>query len=636
MKRPSRHFRSVSRPAVAALVLFCVALAFPPQAYAQLQQARDAVSVRAVAAKSTLRPGDQLVIAVVYQHRSGFHSWPNEPVVPPELGAFTPIPTTLELVSVPDGSEVHPFQWPTPVSVEVNYTGTPIELLSFVDETIAYVPVDLSPTQPLGEFAVQLRAGYQACDDRLCYPPQTVELNVPLQVIAADVEAAIELNEPELFAGFGLGETDASSALLRPVSMNVFGWQFTFNPRGPVGVSLLLLIAAVGGLVLNFTPCVLPVIPIKIIGISQASEDPKRLLLLGLVMSLGVVAFWIALGGAIAFVAGFSAISSLFQTSWFAPLVGVVVAVMAGGMMGLFDFKLPQSIYRLNPGQDSLPGSFAFGILTAVLSTPCTAPFMAGASAWAATQAPATTLSTFGAIGAGMAVPYLLLSARPGWVKKMPKTGPASVLVKQVMGLLMFAVAAFFLGTSISAWLHQAPDPPSRFYWWIVCGFIVAACAWTAYRTFSITESRGRRVSVGVFTTGISAVCIWLAVGFSSAGPIAWTYYTVERFEVSAERGDVIVLDFTAEWCLNCKALEHGVLHREEIVSLLNGPGVTPMRIDLTGDNPPGKEKLSELEWVGIPLLAVYGPDAGYDNPIKYDSYTVGMVRDAVRRVGGR
>jgi thiol:disulfide interchange protein len=124
-----------------------------------------------------------------------------------------------------------------------------------------------------------------------------------------------------------------------------------------------------------------------------------------------------------------------------------------------------------------------------------------------------------------------------------------------------------------------------------------------------------------------------MTVGFSSEGPIDWTYYTPERFEDSVQRGEVIVLDFTAEWCLNCKALEHGVLFRDEVVEVLNSPGVTPMRIDLTGDNPPGKAKLAELEWVGIPLLAIYGPEIGYDEPIKYDSYTVGMVRDAIDRV---
>ena len=635
MTNATKQRRIAVRPVAALLGAGCFVLASTPDISAQPQRGRDAVTVRAVAAKSTLRPGDQIVIAVVYDHQPGYHSWPNEPVIPPELGSFTPIPTTLEIVSAPDGAEVHPVQWPTPVPVTVNYTGTPIELLSFVDAAIAYVSLDLAPTQPLGELSVALNAGYQACDDRLCYPPQTVNLTVPLQVIAADVEAAIELNEPELFTEFGLTGYGTSTGVLRPVSMNVFGWSFTFDPRGPAGMALLLLVAAIGGLVLNFTPCVLPVIPIKIIGLSRASDDPSRLLQLGLVMFLGVVAFWIGLGGAIAFVSGFGAISSLFQTGWFAPIVGVIVAVMAGGMMGLFDFRLPQFIYRIDPGQESLPGSFGFGILTAVLSTPCTAPFMAGASAWAATQAPATTLSTFGAIGVGMAVPYLLLSARPSLVQKVPKTGPASVVIKQVMGLLMLAVAAFFLGTSFSAWLQRAPDPPSRLYWWLVCGFIVVACGWTAYRTFAITKSSAQRSVVGLVTLGVSLVCLWAAVSFSSHGPIDWEYYTEQRFDEAVRRDDVIVLDFTAEWCLNCKALEHGVLHRDEIVVLLNGPGVTPMRIDLTGDNPPGKAKLTELEWVGIPLLAIYGPEIGYDDPIKYDSYTVRMVLAAVQRAGG-
>ena len=613
----------------------CLLPAAPRDMTAQLQRGRDAVTVRAVAAKSILRPGDQVVIAVVYQHGPGYHSWPNEPVIPPELGPFTPIPTTLQITAVPEGAELHPIQWPVPVPVAVNYTGTPLELLSYVDAAIAYLSLDLSPDQPLGEFEVGLSAGYQACDDRLCYPPQTVRLGIPLRVIAADVAAEIELNEPELFAGFGLSGYRASTAVPRSVSMNVFGWSFTFNAGGPAGLALLLLVAAVGGLALNFTPCVLPVIPIKIMGLSRASGNSSRLLLLGIVMSLGVVAFWIGLGGAIAFVSGFGAISSLFQTAWFAPTVGIVVAVMAGGMMGLFDFRLPQFVYKLNPGEESLPGSFAFGILTAVLSTPCTAPFMAGASAWAAMQSPGTTLATFGAIGVGMALPYLLLSARPGWVKKVPKTGPASVLVKQVMGLLMFAVAAFFLGLSIAAWLQHPPDPPSRLYWWVVAGFILAACGWTAYRTVAITRSSVTRSVVGLVSLAVSLVSLGLATSFSSHGPINWTYYTPQRFDQAARRGEVIVLDFTAEWCLNCKALEHGVLFREEIVNLLNGPGVIPMRIDLTGDNPPGKEKLAELEWVGIPLLAIYGPETGYEEPIKYDSYTVGMIRDAVRQVSG-
>jgi len=204
--------------------------------------------------------------------------------------------------------------------------------------------------------------------------------------------------------------------------------------------------------------------------------------------------------------------------------------------------------------------------------------------------------------------------------------------VKQVIGLLMLAVAVFFIGTWLSVALAQPSDPPSRAFWWAVAGCVAAACAWLAYRTFSLTTSKPHRVVVAAVALVFALTSLSLARDLSSHGPIDWVYYTPERFAEAQGRGDVIVLDFTAEWCLNCKALEAGVLHQEEIVELLAHRDVVPMRVDLTTDNPPGRAKLAELRWVGIPLLAVYGPARGYSEPLRFDSYTVAMVRDAVAR----
>ena len=95
-------------------------------------------------------------------------------------------------------------------------------------------------------------------------------------------------------------------------------------------------------------------------------------------------------------------------------------------------------------------GSFLFGVMTAVLATPCTAPFMGAAAAWAVKQPGLTTLATFSAIGVGMSLPYLFLSAFPQLVERMPKTGPASELIKQIMGLLLLAAASYFIGAGIS------------------------------------------------------------------------------------------------------------------------------------------------------------------------------------------
>jgi thiol:disulfide interchange protein DsbD len=616
----------------AVVVAVAAGLAAPPLAHAQVEGGADSVEVRAVPAREVVRPGDLVPIAVVLDHADGFHSWPNRPVLPPPYRDLIPIPTTIEVTTLPTGATVSAIQWPPPVSVRVRYTGRPVDLLAYTGETVAYVPVTLAAEQPEGPADIGLAVRYQACDERLCYPPRDVVLTVPVRVAAADAPVDAAVTEPGLFREFALEGFRLPRGVGIPAYLSVFGWSVTFEPAGPIGLGLLLAAAALGGLLLNFTPCVLPLVPIKILGLQSAAARPARLALLGGAMGAGVVAFWLGLGAAIAFITGFDAISSLFQTGWFAPVVGVIVAAAGLAMLGTFSVRLPQGIYRIDPSAESVAGSLGFGVMTAVLSTPCTAPFMAGAAAWAVLQRPSVTLATFTAIGAGMALPYVLLTARPGLLTRLPRTGPGSVLLKQVIGLVMLAVAAFFIGSAVSAALQRQPDPPSRGFWWVVGAFVVVALAWMVYRVPRATTSRPWRLTLqsgavlGMLGTFVTVPAL------ASHGPIDWVPYTPERFAEARGRGSVIVMDFTAEWCLNCKALEAGVLHTERVVDVLESPGVVPMRVDLTTENLAGQAKLKELGWVGIPLLAVFGPGVGYEAPIRYDSYTARLIEDAVAR----
>ena len=96
------------------------------------------------------------------------------------------------------------------------------------------------------------------------------------------------------------------------------------------------------------------------------------------------------------------------------------------------------------------------------------------------------------------------------------------------------------------------------------------------------------------------------------------------------------LIDFTAEWCLNCKTLEKSVLHRPEIIKLLDDPKVVPIKVDLTGNNPAGRQLLQDMGSVGIPFLAVLGPGTKYaDGKLTFDSYTVSAVSEALRKAGG-
>ena len=421
---------------------------------------------------------------------------------------------------------------------------------------------------------------------------------------------------------------------LDEVSFNVFGWKFSIDPNSVLGMALLLLVASVAGFILNLTPCVLPVVPLKIMGLSQSTGNRARCFYLGLVMSMGVVSFFVAIGGAIAFISGFSAISSLFQTGWFGILVGVVIAGLALGMFGAFTTQLPQWVYRITPRHDSTVGSFGWGVMIAVLSTPCTGPFMGAASAWATRQTPALTMMTFGAIGIGMALPYLILAANPKWISKVPRTGPASELVKQVMGLFLLGIAIFFIGSGIGPYITQPPEPAWVGYWWAAGAFGVLASGWLAYRTIMITRRLVPR-AIWVGLAGfVAMISVLVAVKFTDHGPIDWEYYTPAVRVDAIERGDVLVTDFTASWCLNCKAIEAAVLFNPRVANVLNGAGVTAIKVDLTGKNEVGSELHEKFNWVGIPLLVIEGPEL--DEPIRFgDGYTVEMVLRAIERAGG-
>jgi suppressor for copper-sensitivity B len=224
----------------------------------------------------------------------------------------------------------------------------------------------------------------------------------------------------------------------------------------------------------------------------------------------------------------------------------------------------------------------------------------------------------------------LILSAYPNLANRMPKAGPASELVKQVMGLFMLAAAAYFFGVGISALLNSPPNPPSKVYWWPVMGLIAAGGIWMAYRTLRLASKKIIRTGFVCLGLVLVALPIWGAVRLSQEGPIKWIYYTPARFETAIEQRKTVLMDFTAEWCLNCKVLEESVLHDQRVVNLLEQENIVPMKVDITANNPAGKAKLKEAGSLTVPLLVVFSP--GGSPVFKGDFYTVEQVLDAVKQ----
>ncbi len=599
----------------------------------------DKVTVRVVPAVSAAEPGARFAVAVVIDHAPGWHTHTNAPVVPASWAGFVPIPTTIDLKPSP-GLSVGPIQWPEVHEIRIDLAGTgrPEPYPVFEGTAVAFIPVEIDESAS-GEVSLAIEVELQACDDVGCLIPETYPFEVRIPIAAGEPTdtALFTAFDASVFADRDRWGAQPPSPPPGPSGRSFFGITLP-SADGAAGVAIVALLAAVGGFILNLTPCVLPVIPIKVLTISQHAGSPGRSLALGLWMALGVIAFWVGIGLPMALFASVTDPSRIFGVWWVTLGIGLLIGAMGVGIMGAFSINLPRSVYAINPKADSAWGSFVFGVMTAVLGLPCFG-FVAGALlAGAAALPPGVVMVIFTALGVGMASPYLVLSANPKLLARVPRTGPASELVKQVMGLLLLAAAAYFVGSGLLAILSERPGGLLALpwyvrvlHWWVIAAFVLVAAAWLLRRTFAITASPGRRGAFSAIALALAGSSVFVAVDMSgTARDNFWVAFDPHLWAETRTSGRVVVIDFTAEWCLNCKALKAAVLNREPVKSRLRAAGVLPLTADLTSTSAPGWTTLRDLGQTGIPLLVIDGP--GLSEPWLSNAYTAQQVMETLDR----
>jgi len=625
------------RPLFRFLVLGLLLLASAAPARAQNEVRTSSVSQRVKA-----HPGDQFAVAVIMDFADKWHAWPNKPVIPEGFEDLTAIPTEVSVAPspvMPAWLRVHTAfaQFPTPHEAEV----TGVKVLAYSDRAVIYIPVELAPDAPLGSLTIPLVIDYQACNDTQCLQPATDPVPVTIEVVAAD--QPIEQAHSDLFTGFEpavfarikagdlppdgpAGRASTGGLAGKPAGIQVDFFGATFS----VGRVAIFLICFVAGLLMNFTPCVLPVIPIKILSLQSQAKDPGKLLLFGTVYCLGIVALFAAIGGLV-FALGLS-FGQWFSYWWVTTPLAIFIAVMAFAMMGFFTINLPQSVYALNPSHDTIAGNFGMGVLTGVLSTPCTGPMFGAAFAWAASEPPAIGMSAICTMGVGMAFPYAILMLFPGLLNRMPRGGPGGELLKQVMGLFMLAVAAYLFTNVVVA----------RWPFWIVGGLAGVASLW-----WLVGAWRMLRSSVGKVLNSLAAVGTLALVavatpalageepepgagGGALGGAAAHGWRVMANQPESAIReaiahgskaGKPVVVDFTAKWCSNCLVIEKTILNTDAGRALFERAGAVRLKVDLTKADPDqGWGLVKEISGGGgIPLIAVFGP--GLEKPVYFQSF---------------
>lgn len=650
----------------------------------------DAITLRAAPMTASVEPGGRLVVAVEITHAPKYHLWPAAGVkLPADIEEFA-IRTELGLPKNDAGGPIIPawiarldgVQWPEAHPGKVadpsgEHPTVTVPLYS--DIAVAFVRLEVAKAVTPGDMTLNLALRFQACNEQTCLMPEDVLLPVKVKIVAKGATSAL-VPPTALFKdydaslwGKGPAPQSASATPPQPTSTPTPPTSGVASaPTKPTGgmsgsffgvdlgtsFLLLFLFAVLGGFLLNLTPCVLPVIPIKVLTLTQHAKTKRQALVLGLWMALGVVAFWAAAGIPMAFISvGLDPSRYIFGVWWITLIIGLIITLMGLGIMGLFNINLPQSVYAVEAKADSPSGSFLFGVMTAVLGLPCFGFVVGGLLAGAATLPSLTIMAVFVGIGVGMAAPYLILAVWPDLLKFIPRTGPASELLKQVMGIILIAAAAYFIAAGLKALTSDYPYITGSIGWWAVAFFIAVAGVWMIIRTFQITRRLVPRVAfpiiallmvlgIGIFAQGkfiedrenYNA----LAAASTSTGPSAatvpagvWMKYSPELFAALRSSNRPVFLDFTADWCINCKALHKLLLAKGAALERLKASNVVLLEVDCTSTRAKGWDLLRDLGRTGVPTWVVYGPATG-TTPVVIDltTPTVDTLLVAIDKAG--
>jgi len=421
---------------------------------------------------------------------------------------------------------------------------------------------------------------------------------------------------------------------------------------------LYVVFAVIGGLLLNIMPCVLPVIALKVFGLVKMSGDePRRVKRLGWFFSFGILASFLTLAVLVIVLKtageqvgwGFQ-----FQEPLFVIAMSAIVFAFGLSLFGVFEIQLPGSAVagvgnvvakHAEKGSGYLV-SFSEGVFATILATPCTAPFLGSALGFAFAQPAGTILLIFASVALGMALPYLVLTARPAWIRFLPKPGEWMVTAKQFMGFLMMATLLWLLYILGNQLGMEAVIWTSAFL------LTIGVACWLIGRFATLTATRNRLVitwviAIGLVVAGyvgflesilnVRSVIAGIspdahAAGTSESGGIKWEQFSLERLDSHLRENRPVFIDFTADWCLTCKVNEKTVLSDDRVVEAFASKGIVAIKADWTNRNPDITRLLAKFGRSGVPLYVVF-PAARPDSPIVLpEVITSGIVLDALTR----
>jgi len=386
---------------------------------------------------------------------------------------------------------------------------------------------------------------------------------------------------------------------------------------GNVGGSLLaaLAFAFIGGILLNLMPCVFPVLGIKVMGfVEHAHGEERAMRLQGIAFAAGVLVSFLVLAGImLGMRAGGAQLGWGFQlqSPAFVTLLAVLFFVLALNLNGVFEWgAFAQSMTSNLSARGRYADAFLSGVLATVVATPCTAPFMGAAVGFTLTQDAALSLAVFTVLGAGMALPVVMLAFFPGLLRRLPRPGAWMETFKQVLAFPLYATVAWL------AWVIGAQVGNDAVLALLGGLVLVAMGAW-AYGRWAGSGGLPHTV-FAVFLVAAGIAVAWPS-GHPPASEVAagdeagWEAWSPEKVRSLTSQGHAVFVDFTAAWCVTCQVNKRIALHDADVVKAFAARDVVTLKADWTRQDTRITATLAQLGRNAVPVYALYVP--GEDKP---------------------
>jgi thiol:disulfide interchange protein DsbD len=482
--------------------------------------------------------------------------------------------TAVRVIDAPGFATGAP-KWPKGTDYRDEHFGDVVVYFEQVE-----VPVPLQRADTAAR-TLKLEVDLQGCKDQgLCYPPMTrrFEIALPAGEGAVPEPAAATTGPVEIAP-----EATASS----------------------VGFVLAVLLALLGGLILNLMPCVLPVLSFKALALIEGGESHARARSHALWYTLGVVASFAALGLAVLALRNAGEAQGWgFQLQVPAVVAGLALLMFAIGLSlsGLWQFGAGLANTGGALAARSGPaGDFFTGVLAVVVASPCTAPFMGGALGYAITAPTVAAMAVFLALGLGLALPILAIGLWPRLGAWLPKPGAWMDTLKHWLAYPMYLTALWL------AWVFGKQRGVDALALLLGAGVLLAAGLWWwEHRRYA--GGRGGRW-IGALLVVLALGATWWSTRPPSA-PVSEPWSAARVAELRAQHRPVLV-NMTADWCITCKVNEKAVFATDEFRALLAETDTVYLVGDWTNEDPAITAFLEEYKSPGVPLYVLYPADGG-------------------------